>query len=78
MANPIERQIATLLDNAHQVVLAPYDFVLSQDGKTLDLSEPQSTQAAFSAGSGDGRNFRFYEIPVLGRAFAKGPSRPPT
>jgi len=41
----------------------PYDFSLSQDGRTLTCPHGQSTQVAFPATRGDGRKFRF--VPRL-------------
>jgi hypothetical protein len=60
----------------HTKLFAPYDFVLSQDGKTLTCPNHKSTQAAFSAGSGDGRNFRFYEYLCWEGPLPKGKQAP--
>ena len=40
----------------------PYDFTLSEDGKTLTCPNGKSSQVAYPAGGGDGRDFRFYDF----------------
>ena len=40
-------------------IFAPYDFVLSDDGKKLTCPEGKSTEIRYPSQSGQGRNFRF-------------------
>lgn len=38
----------------------PYDFVLSEDGKSLTCPNGKTSQIAYPSGVGDGRTFRFF------------------
>jgi hypothetical protein len=38
----------------------PYDFALSEDGKTLTCPFGKQSDTAYASGEGDGRNFRFF------------------
>jgi hypothetical protein len=53
---------------------APYDFSLSDDGKTLTCPNGQSTDVAYRAG--DGRTFRFYDFHCWKGALPKGKQAP--
>lgn len=57
-------------------LFAPYDFVLSEDGKTLTCPNQKSTQVAYPAGSGDGRDFRFYDYQCWQGTLPKGRQAP--
>ena len=39
---------------------SPYDFALSENGKTLTCPNGKSSQVAYPSSDGDGRKFRFY------------------
>jgi IS5 family transposase len=55
---------------------APYDFALSEDGKTLTCPNQVSTQVAYRSGAGDGRDFRFFDFQCWQGALPKGKAPP--
>jgi hypothetical protein len=41
-------------------LFGPYDFTLSEDGKSLTCPNEKTTDVSYPAGGGEGRDFRFY------------------
>ena len=58
-------------------LFAPYDFVLSENGKTLTCPNGKSTDVAYTAGGrGDGRTFRFFDVQCWQGILPKGKKSP--
>ena len=57
-------------------LFTPYDFVLSEDGKTLTCPNGKSSQVAYAAGGGDGRIFRFFDHQCWQGPLPKGKKAP--
>ena len=61
---------------ARKATFAPYDFTLSEDGKTLTCPNQVSTQVAYRSGTGDGRDFRFFDFQCWQGPLPKGKTAP--
>ena len=61
---------------ARTELFAPYDFTLSEDGKTLTCPNHKTTPVAYRSGQGDGRNFRFYDYICWDGELPKGKKAP--
>lgn len=54
----------------------PYAFTLSKDGTTLTCPNGKGSTVAYRAGSGDGRDFRFYDCQCWSGPLPKGKQAP--
>jgi len=54
----------------------PYSFVLSEDGTILTCPNGKSSTVAYRAGSGDGRDFRFFDYQCWSGPLPKGKQAP--
>lgn len=43
-------------------LFGPYDFTLSEDGKSLTCPNGKTTEVSYPSGGGEGRDFRFYPL----------------
>jgi hypothetical protein len=57
-------------------VFSPYNFVLSEDGKTLTCPNHRNSQIFYHSGTGDGRNFRFYDFQCWQGSLPTGKKAP--
>jgi hypothetical protein len=57
-------------------LFAPYDFALSEDGKTLTCPNGKSSQVAYRSQSGDGRTFRFFDFQCWQGPLPQGKQAP--